>query len=89
MSAADARQPPAGDAPKLPPKRAIDFEPTTNDVVQFPDGHLEDVVSVDVESMADMVCTTGSNGFLIPVYLHDDANGITRILRIDGEEYDV
>ena len=68
-------------------RRDKTFKPTTNDVVQFPDGHLEDVVSVDVSSMLDMVTTTRHPDEPIPVYLHDQANGITRILRVYDEDY--
>lgn len=82
-------EPAPSEPPKLTPdqRRDVNFTPTVNDVVQFPDGHLEDVLSVDVESLLDLVTTTGSEGFF-PVYLHDNANGITRFLRASDEIYE-
>lgn len=67
--------------------KLADFEPTTNDVVQFPDGHLEDVTWVDVSSLLDLVMTTRHQS-LFPVYLHDEWFGTTRILRASDEEYE-
>lgn len=68
-----------------PPQRRFGecVRPTTNDVVEFPDGHHEDVSQVTPGGVA--VLTSGTQWGQL--YVHRENNGITRTLRILTERY--